>query len=81
MGQMSLNSLRLHARQPCTFFKSYVHSSFFASFCHMLLHLVCTAEITVKQVIIKQKEEITVKQVIIKQKEKNINKIDTIKLV
>ena len=60
--------LCLHARQPCTFSKSYMHGSFFATFCHMLLHLVCTAGVTVKQVIIKQKL-------------KNINKIDTIKLV
>ena len=45
-----------------------MHGSFFAAYSHVLLHLVCMAEITVKQVIIKQKQ-------------KNINKIDTIKLV
>ena len=41
---------------------------FFAAFCHMLLQLVCMTGIAVKQVIIKQKQ-------------KNINEIDTIKLV
>ena len=38
-------SLCLHPRQPCTFFKSYMRGSFFAAFCHVLLHFVCTAEI------------------------------------
>ena len=61
-------SLCLHAWQACTFFKSYMHSSFFYAFCHVLLHLLCMAGVTVKQVIIKQKQ-------------KNINKIDTIKIV
>ena len=60
--------LCLHAGQPCTFFKSYMHGSFFTVFCHVLLHLLCTAVITVKQVIITQKQQ-------------NIYKIDTIKLV
>ena len=60
--------------QSCTFFKFYVHSSFFAAFCHVLLHFVCMYGRDNK-VIIKQK------QVIIKQKQTDVNKIDIFKLV
>ena len=37
--------LCLHAQQPSTFFKSYMNGSFFAVFCHVLLHFVRTARI------------------------------------
>ena len=39
------HTLCLHAWQPCIFFKSYMHGSFFTTFCHMFLQFVCMAGI------------------------------------